>query len=135
MIVVDTNVIAYLHLPGAHTESAREAIRRDPEWAAPLLWRSEFRNVLLEYIRGRHLALADAVVVQRTAESILEGREFGVDSPAVLERASASGLSAYDCEFVVLAASLRLQLVTSDRRVLRAAPNVAVSLADFAEGK
>jgi predicted nucleic acid-binding protein len=37
VIVVDTNVIAYLFLPGEQTAAARRTLQRDPRWAAPLL--------------------------------------------------------------------------------------------------
>jgi len=46
MIVVDTNVIAYFWLPGEYTTFAERALNKDNEWAAPILWRSEFRNIL-----------------------------------------------------------------------------------------
>ena len=46
MIVVDTNVLAYLYLPGEHSAIAEALLERDHEWAAPVLWRSEFRNIL-----------------------------------------------------------------------------------------
>lgn len=45
MIVVDSNVLAYLYLPGEHTAAAERLLEREPEWAAPVLWRSEFRNI------------------------------------------------------------------------------------------
>ena len=131
MIVVDTNVIAYLLLPGDHTEAAREALARDAAWAAPMLWRSEFRNVLGAYLRQGHLTLALALEVQSAAEELVSGREYQVESAAVLDLVAASGRSAYDCEFVALARALDVPLVTSDRQVLSSFPTTAVSLASF----
>lgn len=54
MTVVDTNVIAYLFVSGEYFAQAERARRKDPHWVAPLLWRSEMRNVLaLDIRRGR----------------------------------------------------------------------------------
>ncbi len=47
MIVVDTNILAYLFLPGEFSESAGNLLLEDSEWAAPVLWKSEFRNILV----------------------------------------------------------------------------------------
>ncbi|MCO6439628.1 MAG: hypothetical protein J5I81_00810 [Nitrococcus mobilis] len=52
MIVADTNLLIYILLAGEHTLAAERVFQRDPEWAAPLLWRSEFRNVLALYLRS-----------------------------------------------------------------------------------
>ncbi len=46
MIVVDSNVLAYLYLPGEYTAAAEVLLEHDSDWAAPILWRSEFRNIL-----------------------------------------------------------------------------------------
>ena len=51
MIVVDTNVIAYLFLPGEYTPLAERLLQKDPDWVAPVLWRSELRNVFALYVR------------------------------------------------------------------------------------
>lgn len=133
MIVVDTNVVAYLLIPGDQTEAARRAFTRDPAWAAPLLWRSELRNVLALYVRRGHLALVDAQAVQAAGESLLAGREYAVDSAEVLVLAAASGRSAYDCEFVALARALGLPLLTSDRQLLTSFAGTAVGLAAYGD--
>lgn len=135
MIVVDTNVIAYLFLPGVHSEAARAVMASDAEWAAPLLWRSEFRNVLALYLRQRHLTLVQATGLQAAAEDILNGREYNVDSDVVLSLALSSGRSAYDCEFIALAHALGVSLVTSDQQVIKSFPETAISLKAFASDR
>ena len=134
MIVVDTNVIAYLLIGGVQTESARSALLRDAEWAAPALWRSEFRNILALYLRKKHLRLRQAVEIQAAAEELLVGREYVVDSADVLTLASQSGRSGYDCEFVALANALGVSLVTSDTQLIASFPATAIALSTFASG-
>ena len=128
MIVVDTNVLAYLYLPGEHTASAEALLEHEPDWAAPVLWRSEFRNILAGYMRRGSLTLEQACGLQREAESLLAGSEFEVDSLGVLELVRDSDCSAYDCEFISLALRLETRLVTMDKKLLRAFPKRAVAL-------
>ena len=71
MIVVDTNVVAYLLLPGPHTALADDLLIEQPEWAAPPLWRSEWRNVLAGYLRRGVLDLDQALALQQQAELLL----------------------------------------------------------------
>lgn len=126
MIVVDSNVLAYLYLPGDYTVDAERWLEHDPEWAAPVLWRSEFRNILAGYIRRKVLTFEQACRVQREAENLLAGSEFEVDSEVVLELVRDSDCSAYDCEFIALARTLGTTLVTADKKLLRAFPSLAV---------
>ena len=128
MIVVDTNVVAYLSLPGDHTEKAEALLEQDPDWAAPLLWRSEFRNILARYMRRKTLTFEAARDVQLEAENLLAGAEHEVDSRLVLELVRDSDCSAYDCEFVALAMTLGAKLVTMDTKLLKAFPKYAVAL-------
>lgn len=128
MIVVDTNIIAYLWIPGEHTTGAERLLRQDPDWAVPLLWRSEFRNVLGEHSRVGRLSLELAIQMVEEAERFFAGREYSVPSSKVLAAAASSGCSAYDCEFIVLAEDLDVALVTTDRQVLREFPKRAVTV-------
>lgn len=128
MIVVDSNVVAYLYLPGEHTEKAEALLQQDADWAAPLLWRSEFRNILAGYVRRKTLTFEVALELQREAESLLAGAEHEVDSRLVLELVRDSDCSAYDCEFVALAMTLGVPLVTMDAKLLKAFPGYAVAL-------
>lgn len=128
MIVVDTNVLAYLYLPGARTAQAEALLESDPEWAVPILWRSEFRNILTNYMRRGALTIRVAKDLQREAEDLLAGTEFESDSTAVLDLAHDSGCSAYDCEFVALAVKLGTRLVTVDKQLLLTFPKHATPL-------
>ena len=132
MIVVDTNVIAYFIIPGDETELAEAVWAKDSTWAAPSLWRSEMRNLLTLYVKNEKFDLLAANEFMSDATILLEGNELGVDSRSVLELASRSGCTAYDCEFVSVAEQLGVPLVTSDKKLLAAFPDIAVSMKLFA---
>jgi len=134
VIVVDTNVIAYLLLPGEHSDAAQRAFARDPAWTAPVLWRSEFRSVLAGYMRKGELDVADAAELEQAAGTILEGAEFHPDGGRVLRLVAASRCSAYDCEFVALGEELGVPLVTTDARVLKDFPETTLALEEFGRG-
>ncbi len=131
MIVVDTNLIGYLLLSSERSEQAEQALQRDPQWTAPLLWRSELRNVLAVQRRLGRISLSLAQAVMSQAEELMRGREYAVTSVSVLRLAAESGCTAYDCEFVALAQDLHVPLVTVDRQVLAAFPNESISLDEF----
>lgn len=128
MIVVDTNVLAYLYLPSEHTPRAEALLQRDPDWAVPLLWRSEFRNILAGCMRRKTLGFEDAVRLQAEAQSLMAGGEHELDSQRVLELVRDSDCSAYDCEFAALAIGLGVKLVTLDAKLLKAFPKHAITL-------
>jgi predicted nucleic acid-binding protein len=131
MIVADTNLIAYLNVTGERSRQAEQAFRKDPDWVAPFLWRSEFRNVLALYLRKGYLTLEGAREIMDAALDLMSGQEYDVDSAHVLGLAAESACSAYDCEFVALAQNLGVRLVTVDKRILREFPGTAVSLDSY----
>jgi predicted nucleic acid-binding protein len=131
MIVVDTNIIGYLYLTSDHSAQAEQALLIDSYWVAPLLWRSEFRNVLAQYIRKNILSLEDATRIMEEASVLMHSREYETTSPQVLKLVAESVCSAYDCEFIALARDLNVPLITLDRQLLNQFPNVTISLDTF----
>jgi len=131
MIVVDTNILIYYFVKSDHSETAVQIHRKDPVWVAPILWRSEFRNTLLLYLRKELLTLSQILRIVQTAESKMRDHEFHVLADQILRLANASTCSAYDCEFVALARELGVQLVTADKQILPDFPETAVSPEKF----
>jgi predicted nucleic acid-binding protein len=128
MIVADTNIISYLLLPTPYSERADKLYTTDSIWAAPVLWKSEFRNVLALYLRKELITFDKALQLQEMAESLMSEHEYDATSTQVLSLVNESNCSSYDCEFVALANYLGVKLVTQDKKVLREFPSVAVSL-------
>jgi len=131
MIVVDTNVIAYLFLPGDRTKQARDTLRKDPEWVVPLLWRSEFLNILVVYLRQGQILLRHANRLMQEAERLMTGGEYQVPSNEVLTLANTSDCSAYDCEFVALAKEMEILLITTDKKLIKAFPSLVIHIKNF----
>jgi predicted nucleic acid-binding protein len=132
VIVVDVNVIAYLWLPGPLTALAEACAQIDPDWHAPLLWRSEMRNLLAGFARQKLLDWSAAEEAMQRAEASMRGKEHAVASAAVMSLLARSRCSAYDCEYAALAEEKGVRLVTNDKQLMREFPKLAVSLADFA---
>ena len=133
MIVVDTNLLAYFFIHGEYSDLAEKAFKKDPLWAAPLLWRSEFRSVLVRCLRDGHIKFEDAAQIMGEAEGLMSEGEYTVGSLDVLRIAAATDCSAYDAEFIVLAQELGITLVTMDSMILKAFPEIAIRLDRFVE--
>ncbi len=103
-------------------------------WLVPPLWRSEFRSVLRKYLLNKELSVELCIDATMAAEEMLSGGEMQVSSADVMTIVAATGCSAYDAEYVSLAKSFSVPLVTSDRRLRERFPDVAVSPAEFLAG-
>jgi predicted nucleic acid-binding protein len=135
MIVVDTNLLAYLLLPTPHAAQADAILLKDPNWIAPVLVHPEFHNVLLGAVRRKDIERQDASTLLDRAAEVITVPDGGIDGKAVLSLALESGCSAYDCEFVWLARDLRVPLVTADGQVLGAFPDTAMPADVFLRSK
>ncbi len=134
MIVVDTNVVARFVLRGVNSGTVDRILEQDPAWVAPPLGRSEICNVLATSMRVKRITLEEARDAASRAEQVVDVSDDGVSTNAVLALADRSGCTSYDCEFVATAMDLGVPLVTSDRQVLSAFPDVAVSPEAFVAG-
>ena len=133
MIVVDTNIISCLLLPTPYSQKVDQLYQSDSGWMAPLLWKSEFRNVLALYLRKNLITFDKALQIQESAEGIMLQNEFDIPSVLVLSLVNDSNCSSYDCEFVALARKHNTMLVTQDKRLLKEFSSTAISVADFLE--
>ncbi len=135
MIVVDTNIIGYLFLTSEKSTLTEQAFQKDSLWAAPLLWRSEMRNVLALYLRKGFLSLENTHRIMEEATNLMMSKEYEVTSHQVLELVNISTCSAYDCEFVALARDLNVPLLSLDRQILKDFPDTSISLEAFVGAK
>ena len=61
----------------------------------------------------------------------MSSSEYHVISSEVLDMLTKTKLSAYDCEFAALAKELGVNLITSDKNILKEVPKIALSINDF----
>jgi predicted nucleic acid-binding protein len=78
-------------------------------------------------MRQEIIDLETACKTQAEAESLIGSNEYTVGSTAVLALAQSSGCTAYDCEFVSLAKALDVKLVTEDKKLRKAFPDIALT--------
>ena len=131
MIVVDANVVFALVTDDSATSTARAVHAADAEWVVPSLWQSEVLNALLNGVKAGHLTMETALIAIESADVLLRGRIRTCESATILQMARACRLTAYDATYVVLARSLGVLLVSEDRQILRACPDVARSMRQF----
>jgi predicted nucleic acid-binding protein len=131
MIVVDTNIIAYATFPSDHTEAVLQLHEFDFEWQVPILWRSEYLNVVSLYLRKRIIAMDRALEAIETASNFVGDNEHILSPFLVLNTLASSTCSSYDCEFVTLAAQLNTKLITYDKKILTEFPCIAMNPHDY----
>ncbi len=131
MIVVDTNIISYLYISSEHSKQSEDLLVFDSDWVAPILWRSEFRNVLTLYLRKNLLTLEEILLIIQQAEKLLSNNEYEISSAHIMQLVKNSHCSAYDCEFVALAQYLNVPLITADKKILNNFTNIAKSVKDY----
>lgn len=127
MVLVDTNVLAYLMIQGDRTSAAQELYARDPDWRSEGFVLVEFSNILATYMRTKAMTREVGVRLLAQAQTLIPGLTSVLHAQA-LETAMQFGISAYDASFITLARQLRVKLVTDDAKLRAAVPNWTASL-------
>lgn len=130
MLVVDTNVVAYLLIDGDHTSAARELRVRDSDWQSEAFLLVEFTNVLAASIAAKRMTPSLAHDFLTNATALLEGQLRVIAHASVLEMAIRQRVTAHDARFLALAEQLGSRLVTEDARLRAAAPALTQSIAE-----
>jgi predicted nucleic acid-binding protein len=120
--------------PTSYTESVETLFKHDSEWVAPVLWKSEFRNVLALYLRKQIITFEKVLLLQEEAELVMANSEFDISSSQVLTLVNESNCSSYDCEFIALAHHLNIPFITQDKKLLGEFPSTAISTAVYLSG-
>jgi predicted nucleic acid-binding protein len=118
LIVVDTNIVAYLLLKGARTAQAEAVRARNAQWRVPALFPHEWINVLTAHVRANLLDRDTAARTYRRGMSMVQIDAQPVDAITILNLHLLTGRSSYDCEFIELAERLGVPLVTVDGEIL-----------------
>jgi predicted nucleic acid-binding protein len=127
MIVVDTGVISSMIFPTRYSATVAALHEKNSLWEVPVLWKSEFLNILSLYYRRGVIGHDDCVTALDFAERLIGSREHKVSSRAVLELLTTTTCSPQHCEFVVLAEKLGTRLVTYNQKIAEEFPAVAVN--------
>jgi predicted nucleic acid-binding protein len=131
MIVVDAEVLVSLTLVRPQTALAREAFLKDPDWAAPPLWRSDFRGQLWKHLLAKRITAVQAQKAFDAAEAVIAGNEPEPELSRILELANSRALEVYDAEYVAVARELGVKYVSADEDLARACPEDVVLLKAF----
>jgi predicted nucleic acid-binding protein len=129
MVVVDTNVLAYLLIEGDRTRDAQALFARDAEWKSEAFVMIEFSNILATYLRAKSLTRNQAHALLAEAEKRVAGL-VSLPHGRVLRVAEQFAVSAYDARFLGAAQAFKARLVTEDARLRLAAPALTISLSD-----
>ncbi len=131
--VVDTNVVAYLVLgTEGFADEARTCFEIVTTPLAPAHWEAEVTNVIWMAVRAGVLVSEDGPARLGLARRLgIETVPTATLCQGALLRATTAGVAVYDTLFVELAARSRCPLVTFDKAVLRAFPDIAIRPRDL----
>jgi predicted nucleic acid-binding protein len=129
VVVVDTNVLAYLLIEGDRTTDAQALYAKDSDWQSEAFVLVEFINILTTYTRTSALTHEQGLKLLAEAETLLPPLP-SVSHKEAYEVSVEFGISAYDARFITLAQQMKSKLITEDAKLRKAVPAWTVSLSE-----
>jgi len=128
-VIIDASATAAWLLPDEHSESAQRVYTRvrlgELELHAPELWLWECGNIIANGVAQRRMTAADAMLTWSVLDAIRSRVELTSTVPAqvraALTLALDHALSLHDAAYLWLALSLKLPLLTHNRKLAAAA--------------
>jgi predicted nucleic acid-binding protein len=133
VLVIDTNILAYLLIEGDQTKNAQALFARDADWRSDAFLLIEFSNILVTYRRVGSLTADQAEGLLAEGEKLIRGL-VNVPHSRALQTADQFGVAVYDARFLAAAQMLNSRLVTEDAKLRAAAPAITMSLANALTG-
>jgi predicted nucleic acid-binding protein len=124
MIVVDVNIIVNLFIEGEHTPAASDLYKQDDQWCCPDIWLHEMTNVMSTYVKHGGVSQKKAAQILNNALAYFLDTTFSIPVSDVLNCSLKYNISAYDAEYIVLAKSNKTRLVTVDKKLNKAIPQL-----------
>jgi len=131
MIVVDANVLVYSLVDNQRSGLTRKLFEKNPIWKFPVLWKFEVGNALTLMVRQNELTAKTAAGVLDTASKIFLSGETDVDADLAFKLSLDRKITFYDAQYLALAHTLNVTLVTEDKALRKASHGKAVSLEEF----
>lgn len=131
MIVIDANILIYALIESENSRLIPELKAKDADWRTTALCRHETLNVLVTYQRRGVLSLGQCREALDHASRFIAHAQCEVSPATSLDTAARYGISGYDAQYVALAASLSVPLLSEDRKLQQAVPDMVLSMQQF----
>jgi predicted nucleic acid-binding protein len=128
MNLVDINVLAYLVIKGDHTKKTQLLYKLDSEWHTEEFVFIELTNVLTTHLRAGLLTMPVCIETFEEAENVIGSNLHNVSHLDALATAHEFRISAYDARYIALARKLGVPLITEDKQLRKAAPELTISI-------
>lgn len=133
MIVVDANILVYSIINFPKTHLTKLLRSKDSDWRFPTLWEYEFGNAMVSMARQKEITPQEAYRAMEEARSLFIPGEMPVDGNVVFRLALERKLTFYDAQYLALAQTLGVPLVTEDTALRKSGAGMAVDMEEFLE--